>query len=181
MLRLFALLAALVLAPALAVAQKAPVNPADTLVLVLSGGKVTIQLRPDLAPNHVARVKQLAKDGFYKGLKWHRVIDGFMAQSGDPTGTGRSGSKYGPLKAEFTPEIYRRGTIGAARTGDPDSANSQFFICFDDDGCRGLTGKYTVWGQVVEGMEAVDGIKRGEPPVTPDTIIDAYILADAKR
>lgn len=177
MTRLFALLLAfLVAGPALA--QKA--DPANTLVLELKSGKVLIALRPDLAPKHVERVKQLAKDGFYNGIKWHRVIDNFMAQSGDPTGTGTGGSKYGKLPAEFTPEVYGRGTVGAARTADPNSANSQFFICFGD-GCKGLTGKYTVWGKVIEGMEHVDKIARGEPPAQPDTIQKAYLLADAKK
>lgn len=177
MTRLFALLLALVVAgPALA--QKA--DPANTLVLELKSGKVLIQLRPDLAPKHVERVKLLAKEGFYNGIKWHRVIDNFMAQSGDPTGTGTGGSKHGKLPAEFTPEVYGRGTVGAARTADPNSADSQFFICFGD-GCKGLTGKYTVWGKVVEGMEHVDKITRGEPPSQPDTIQKAYLLADAKK
>lgn len=177
MTRLFALLLALIVAgPALA--QKA--DPANTLVLELKSGKVLIQLRPDLAPKHVERVKLLAKEGFYNGIKWHRVIDNFMAQSGDPTGTGTGGSKHGKLPAEFTPEVYGRGTVGAARTADPNSADSQFFICFGD-GCKGLTGKYTVWGKVVEGMEHVDKITRGEPPSQPDTIQKAYLLADAKK
>jgi peptidylprolyl isomerase len=177
--RAFLIIAALTLGTAVAHAQNSAADPANTLVLKLKGGDVLIKLRPDLAPNHVARVKQLAKDGFYKGLKWHRVINGFMAQSGDPTGTGRSGSKYGELKAEFTPEVFKRGTVGAARTANPDSANSQFFICFGDE-CRQLTGKYTVWGEVIQGMDAVDQITRGEPPSNPDTIVNAFILADAK-
>lgn len=177
--RFLALLLALVfVAPAHA--QKAPAaDPANTLVLELKSGRVLIRLRPDLAPKHVERVKALAKEGFYNGLKFHRVIDGFMAQSGDPTGTGRGGSKHGNLPAEFTPEVYVRGSVGAARTQDPNSADSQFFICFGD-GCRGLTGKYTLWGQVIEGMEHVDKITRGEPPANPDTIRRAYILKDAK-
>lgn len=177
MTRLFAVLFAL-LAAAPALAQKA--DPANTLVLELKSGKVLIALRPDLAPKHVDRVKLLAKEGFYNGIKWHRVIDNFMAQSGDPTGTGTGGSKHGKLPAEFTPEVYGRGTVGAARTADPNSADSQFFICFGD-GCKGLTGKYTVWGKVIEGMEHVDKITRGEPPVQPDTIQKAYLLADAKK
>jgi peptidylprolyl isomerase len=172
-------LAALVAVAAPALAQKAP-DPANTLVLELKTGRVLIELRPDLAPKHVERVKLLAKEGFYSGLKWHRVIDGFMAQSGDPQGTGRGGSKYGMLPAEFTKEVYVRGTVGAARTSDPNSANSQFFICFGD-GCRSLTGQYTVWGKVVEGMEHVDKIAKGEPPATPDTIVKGYLLADAKK
>lgn len=133
----------------------------DNLVIELKSGKVVVKLRPDLAPKHVERVKTLAEQGFYNGVKWHRVIDGFMAQTGDPTGTGMGGSKLPDLPAEFTPEPYKRGTVGAARTQDPNTANSQFFICFDDSGCAGLTGQYTVWGQVVSGMELVDKIKRG--------------------
>ena len=160
-----------------AVAQKA--DPANTLVLQLKSGPVHIKLRPDLAPRHVERVKLLTKEGFYNGLKFHRVIDGFMAQTGDPTGTGTGGSKYGNLPAEFTPEVFKRGSVGAARTREPNTANSQFFICYGD-GCKGLTGQYTIWGEVIEGMEHVDKIARGEPPAAPDTIVKAYIQAKAK-
>ena len=135
----------------------------DKLVIELKTGKVVIKLRPDLAPKHVERYKTLASQGFYDGVKWHRVMDGFMAQTGDPTGTGMGGSKLPDLPAEFTKEPYKRGTLGAARTRDPNTANSQFFICFTDSGCRGLTGQYTVWGEVVEGMDLVDKLKRGEP------------------
>ncbi len=142
----------------------------DTLVIDLKGGQVVIKLRPDLAPKHVERVKTLAAQGFYNGVKWHRVIEGFMAQTGDPTGTGMGGSKLPDLPAEFSKEPYKRGTIGAARTQDPNSANSQFFICFTDDGCSFLTGQYTVWGQVVSGMEHVDKIKRGAPVPAWSTI-----------
>jgi peptidylprolyl isomerase len=151
----------------------------DKLVIELKTGKVVIQLRPDLAPKHVERVKTLASQGFYNGLKWHRVIDGFMAQTGDPTGTGMGGSKLPDLPAEFSQEPYKRGTVGAARTQDPNSANSQFFICFTDTGCAGLTGQYTVWGQVISGMENVDKIKRGEPGsgtvADPDTMVKVYV------
>lgn len=151
----------------------------DKLVLQLTSGKVVIKLRSDLAPKHVERIKTLAGKGFYDGVKWHRVIEGFMAQTGDPTGTGLGGSDLPDLNAEFTPEPYVRGTVGAARTADPNTANSQFFICFNDSGCRGLTGQYTVWGQVVEGMDNVDKIKRGAPgsgTVTdPDVIVKASI------
>ena len=157
-----------------AAAQGAAAGAGNTLVLQLKSGEVAIQLRPDLAPKHVERVKQLAKDGFYNGLKFHRVIDGFMAQSGDPTGTGTGGSKYGDLPAEFSKEVFKRGTVGAARTANPNSANSQFFICYGD-GCRSLTGQYTVWGEVVSGMENVDKIAQGEPPATPDTIVKAQL------
>ncbi|MEQ1578925.1 MAG: peptidylprolyl isomerase [Hyphomicrobium sp.] len=135
----------------------------------LKGGKVVIKLRPDIAPQHVERVKLLVKEGFYNGLKFHRVIPGFMAQTGDPLGTGAGGSNYPDLKAEFTPAAFERGTIGAARTGNPNSANSQFFICFAH--APHLNGQYTVWGQVVEGMQFVDQIAKGEPPPKPDTII----------
>jgi len=154
----------------------------NTLVLELKTGKVTIQLRPDLAPKHVARVKQLAKEGFYNGLQFHRVIAGFMAQSGDPTGTGAGGSKYPDLPAEFSKEPFARGTIGAARTSDPNSANSQFFITFAD--VAHLNGQYTVWGKVIAGMEHVDKIKKGEAGsgrvAEPDTIVRAYLAADAR-
>jgi peptidylprolyl isomerase len=133
-------------------------DPANTLVIELKTGKVLIQLRPDLAPKHVERIKMLSKEGFYNGQKWHRVINGFMAQTGDPRGVGVGGSKYPDVPAEFTPEPFKRGTVGAARTQNPNSANSQFFICFNDLGCRSLTNQYTVWGQVIEGMEHVDQI-----------------------
>jgi peptidylprolyl isomerase len=175
-------LAALALAVStVAVAQGAApaADPANTLVMELKYGKVTIQLRPDLAPKHVERVKTLAKQGFYNGQKFHRVIEGFMAQSGDPTGTGAGGSKLGNLPAEFSvSERYRRGTVGAARTADPNSANSQFFICFTDFGCDTLNGKYTIWGRVTGGMQYVDAVKRGEPPLEPDTIQRMYVAAD---
>ena len=137
-------------------------------------------VRPDLAPKHVERVKKLAKEGFYNGLKFHRVINGFMAQTGDPTGTGMSGSKYGNLPAEFTKEPFVRGSVGAARSQSPDSANSQFFICFNDSGCSSLTGQYTVWGKVIDGMTNVDQIVRGEPPAKPDVMQKVYLLSDQK-
>src|ERR687895_2795904 len=146
----------------------------NTLVLNLdSGGDVVIRLRPDLAPGHVARIRELAEGGFYDGVAFHRVIDGFMAQGGDPTGTGAGGSPKQDLKAEFSREPHRRGTASMARTSDPDSANSQFFICFDD--CRFLDGQYTVWGQVIEGMEHVDALPKGEPPRTPGKIVKASL------
>ena len=155
-------------------------DPQNTLVIELKTGKVLVKLRPDLAPKHVERAKVLARQGFYNGLKFHRVIDGFMAQTGDPKGTGEGGSSLPDLPAEFTKEVYRRGSIGAARTPDPNSANSQFFICFGD-GCRGLTGQYTLWGEVIEGMEHVDRIARGEPPPRPDAMLKVYLLADQKK
>jgi peptidylprolyl isomerase len=157
-------------------------DPANTLVLELKSGKVSIGLRPDLAPKHVERVKLLAKEGFYNGLKFHRVLEGFMAQTGDPTGTGSGGSKYGNLPAEFTNTPFERGTIGAARTSDPNSANSQFFITFKQT--AHLNGQYTVWGKVIDGMTAVDAVKKGEDGsgrvTNPDIIVKAYIAADAK-
>jgi peptidylprolyl isomerase len=154
-------------------------DPNNTLVIELNTGRVLIRLRPDLAPKHVERVKRLAKEGFYNGLKFHRVIPGFMAQTGDPLGTGGGGSKYPDLRAEFTREPYKRGSVGAARTSDPNTANSQFFICFGDR-CRGLTGQYTLWGEVIEGMEHVDKIAKGEPPAKPDIMQKVYLLADKK-
>ncbi|MGN6516987.1 MAG: peptidylprolyl isomerase [Rhizomicrobium sp.] len=132
---------------------------ADTLVMDLKSGPVKIKLRPDLAPNHVARVKELAERGFYDGVVFHRVIPGFMAQTGDPTGTGSGGSDLPDLDAEFSGEKHKRGTVSMARTSDPDSANSQFFICFAD--APWLDRQYSVWGQVVEGMDHVDAIKKG--------------------
>ena len=153
-------------------------DPQNTLYLDLKDGRVTIKLMPDIAPNHVARIKELVKDGFYDGLTFHRVIDGFMAQTGDPTGTGAGGSDKPDLKAEFNDYNFGRGAIGAARTNDPDTANSQWFICFDD--CSFLNKQYTVWGQVTSGMEFVDKIKRGEPPSDPDKIVKLQLAADAK-
>lgn len=157
----------------------APADPSNTLILELKNGKVAIQLRPDLAPKHVERIKTLTKQGFYNGHKFHRVIEGFMAQTGDPTGTGTGGSKLGNVPAEFSAEPFRKGTIGAARSASPDSANSQFFICFTDFGCDSLKGKYTIWGKVTTGMQYVDVIARGEPPATPDTIVKMYLATDA--
>jgi peptidylprolyl isomerase len=148
----------------------------NTLYLDLKDGRVTIKLRPDLAPGHVARIKELAREGFYDGLLFHRVIDGFMAQTGDPQGNGTGGSGK-KLKAEFTREPFKRGTVGMARAQSPDSGDSQFFIMFDDGAF--LNGKYTVWGQVTSGMELVDNITRGEPPGTPDKIVKMQVAADA--
>jgi len=147
----------------------------NKLILETSQGRVVIQLRPDLAPGHVARIKQLASEGFYDGVVFHRVIDGFMAQGGDPTGTGMGGSKLPNLKAEFNAEPHVRGVCSMARSQNPDSANSQFFICFDD--ARFLDRQYTVWGKVVEGMENVDKFKRGEPVSNPDKIVKATLGA----
>lgn len=151
----------------------------DKLVIELKNGKVVIQLRPDLAPKTVEQIKTLANQGFYNGIKWHRVIEDFMAQTGDPTGTGAGGSKLPDLPAEFSDEEFKRGTVAMARTSDPNSANSQFFICFNSIGCAGLKGQYTVFGQVVEGMEFVDTIKRGEPGsgtvANPDVMQKVYV------
>ena len=148
----------------------------NTLGLNLdSGGDVVIRLRPDLAPGHVERIKQLAGEGFYDGVVFHRVIDGFMAQGGDPTGTGTGGSSYPNLKAEFSREPHVRGTASMARSSSPNSANSQFFICFADAGF--LDNQYTVWGNVVEGMEFVDKLPKGEPPRTPGKIVKASLRA----
>jgi len=141
----------------------------DQLILETSKGKVVIALRPDLAPNHVARFKELASQGFYDGIIFHRVIPGFMAQTGDPSGTGMGGSDLPDLRAEFTDEPYVRGTVGMARASNPHSANSQFFITFGD--ADFLEGQYTVFGNVIEGMEAIDAINKGEPPANPDKII----------
>ena len=141
-------------------------------------GRVVIKLRPDLAPNHVARVKELARQKFYDGTPFHRVIPGFMAQGGDPTGTGTGGSGK-KLKAEFSKEPFKRGTIGAARSQSPDSADSQFFICFER--ARHLDGQYTVWGEVTEGMDVIDKIAKGEPPAKPDKIVSMRVAADAEK
>ena len=150
----------------------------DTLTLTLDtgngeGGDVVIKLRPDLAPGHVARITELANEGFYDGVVFHRVIPGFMAQGGDPTGTGMSGSDKPDLKAKFNAEPHVRGTCSMARTQVPDSANSQFFICFDD--ARFLDRQYTVWGQVISGMEHVDALPKGEPPREPGKIVKATV------
>ncbi len=152
-----------------------PAVPENTLILDTTQGPVTIELRPDLAPNHVARIKELARQGFYDGVVFHRVIEGFMAQTGDPTGTGRGGSGQ-KLGAEFSREPHVRGAVSMARAQAPDSADSQFFICFDDAGF--LDGKYTVWGRVIDGMDNVDKIKRGEPPANPDKILSMRVAAD---
>lgn len=144
-----------------------------TLTLTLDIGDVTIKLRPDLAPGHVARIAELASEGFYDGVVFHRVIPGFMAQGGDPSGTGSGGSKKPDLKAEFSREPHKRGTCSMARTSAPNSANSQFFICFGDSSF--LDGQYTVWGEVTAGMENVDALPKGEPPRTPGKIVRATV------
>ena len=151
---------------------------ADTLTFTLDtgnggGGDVVIRLRPDLAPGHVARISELANEGFYDGVVFHRVIPGFMAQGGDPTGTGMGGSDKPDLKAEFNAEPHVRGTCSMARTNNPDSANSQFFICFDD--ATFLDRQYTVWGNVESGMEHIDALPKGEPPREPGKIVKATV------
>ena len=150
---------------------------AEKLIMELKDGPVTIELRPDLAPNHVQRIKELAREGFYDDVVFHRVIPGFMAQGGDPTGTGMSGSKKPNLKAEFSAEPHIRGVCSMARTSDPNSANSQFFICFDD--ATFLDRQYTVWGVVSEGMEYVDALPKGEPPRDPGKIVSMKGAADS--
>jgi cyclophilin family peptidyl-prolyl cis-trans isomerase len=175
--RLFAALFALTLP---AVVQEAAAmelqDPDNTLVIELESGKVYIELLPQVAPKHVERIKTLASEDFYDGVVFHRVIDGFMAQSGDPTGTGRGGSDKPDLPAEFSNVPFERGTVGMARTQNPNSANSQFFIMFD----RGhfLNGQYTVWGQVIDGMDLVDGIAKGEPPANPDRMVEVYVASE---
>ena len=151
-------------------------DPENTLVIETTQGEVVIAMRPDVAPNHVAHIKKLAREGFYDGVVFHRVIEGFMAQTGDPTGTGTGGSKYPNLKQEFNNEPHVRGTASMARAQSPDSANSQFFICFAD--APFLNRQYTVWGQVIEGMENVDKIKRGEPVQNPDKMVSVRVAAD---
>jgi len=150
-------------------------DPENTLVMETTKGKVVIELRPDLAPSHVARIKELARSGFYDGVVFHRVIEGFMAQTGDPTGTGMGGSGK-KLKAEFNEAPHVRGVCSMARSNNPDSGDSQFFICFDD--ARFLDRQYTVWGKVSEGMDNVDKIKRGEPVRDPDSIVSLKVAAD---
>tara|TARA_R110002110_G_scaffold50975_10_gene150224 strand:- start:2581 stop:3123 length:543 start_codon:yes stop_codon:yes gene_type:complete len=154
-------------------------DPENTIYLDTKDGRVVIELLPKIAPNHVARIKELTRKGFYNGIVFHRVIEGFMAQTGDPTGTGTGGSDLPDLKAEFNDEPFWTGAVGMARSSSPDSANSQFFICLDN--ANFLDGQYTLFGRVVEGMEIVDKIKRGEPPVDPDKIIKMQVAADADQ
>ena len=177
--RLF-LVAVLLTASATAFAADPPANPADELYMDLAFGRVVIQLRPDLAPNTVNQIKKLARAGFYDGLTFHRVIAGFMVQGGDPTGTGGGGSGH-PLKAEFSSEPFVRGVVAMARTSDPNSADSQFFIMLGD--APALDGKYTIFGKVVSGMEYVDQIKKGDPAnngkvANPDKIVRMQVAAD---
>ncbi len=147
----------------------------DTLIVETTKGQLTIAMRPDLAPGHVARIKELVREGFYDGVKFHRVIDGFMAQTGCPQGTGTGGSGKN-LKAEFSAQKHKRGTISMARAANPDSGDSQFFICFAESAW--LDNQYTIWGEVSEGMDNVDQLARGEPPRDPDKIISIKVAAD---
>lgn len=155
------------------------IDPENTIYLDLDYGRVTIKLMPDVAPKHVERIKTLTREGFYNSIVFHRVIDGFMAQTGDPTGTGMGGSKLSDLPAEFNSTNFGRGTVGMARSQSPNSGNSQFFICFDD--CSFLNKQYTVWGQVIDGMQFVDQVKRGEPPANPDKIVKMSVAADEAK
>jgi peptidylprolyl isomerase len=180
---LIGLLAVLVLSAQRATADGVAItDPQNTLIMQLKTGRVVIAMRPDLAPRHVARIKQLVRQGFYDSTPFHRVIDGFMAQGGDPTGTGSGGSGF-KLAAEFSPEHHLRGTVSMARAASQDSADSQFFICLD--AAPKLDGKYTVWGQVIDGMEHVDEIKKGDQRkdgrvLNPDVIISMKVAADIK-
>lgn len=151
-------------------------DPENTLVIETSKGPVVIELRPDLAPKHVDRIKTLAREKFYDGIVFHRVIPGFMAQTGCPQGRGTGGSSHANLPAEFNAEPHVRGVCSMARSANPNSANSQFFICFDD--ATFLDNQYTVWGKVIEGMENVDKINKGEPPANPDKMITVRVAAD---
>ena len=151
-------------------------DPENTLIMDTTQGNLVIAMRPDLAPKHVERIKKLVREGFYNGIVFHRVIDGFMAQTGCPKGTGTGGSRYPNLNAEFNAEPHVRGVCSMARAQNPDSANSQFFICFDN--ARFLDKQYTVWGKVIEGMENLDKVKRGEPVQDPDRITSLKVAAD---
>ena len=182
MTRWLAALALTLLTLAPAAAQPAS-DPSNTVYLQTKDGRVTIRLRPDLAPKHVAQIKALTKRGFYDGIVFHRVIPGFMAQTGDPTGTGTGGSDLPNIPAEFSQEPFKRGSVGMARSQSPNSANSQFFICYE--GCAPLTGQYTLFGEVVSGMDVVDKIKKGTSANNgqvsgPDKIVKMQLASDAK-
>jgi cyclophilin family peptidyl-prolyl cis-trans isomerase len=160
-----------------------PLDPQNTLYLDTKDGRVVIALRPDLAPKHVEQIKTLTKRGFYNGIVFHRVIEGFMAQTGDPTGTGAGRSDLPNIPAEFSSTPYKRGSVGMARSSEPNSANSQFYLCYD--GCGSLTGQYTLFGEIVSGMEFVDKIKKGDPRMngtvsSPDRIVKMQLMSDAK-
>ena len=182
MVRTLLLTLALVCAVPAAAQQQQP-DPQNTIYLQTKDGRITIRLRPDLAPKHVAQIKALTKRGFYDGIVFHRVIAGFMAQTGDPTGTGTGKSDLPNIPAEFTNTPFKRGSVGMARSSEPNSANSQFFICFE--GCGGLTGQYTLFGEVVSGMDVVDKIKKGDSArngqvSNPDKIVKMQLAADAR-
>jgi peptidylprolyl isomerase len=181
MIRLLALLTALILAaPAMAQPLPAGSDPQNTIVIDTNKGRIVVKLRPDLAPKHAERIKQLARDKYYDNVPFHRVIAGFMAQTGDGQNkNGTGGSKYPNLQAEFTSTPFKRGVVGMARSNDPNSANSQFFIMYDDGAF--LNGKYTVVGEVVSGMDVVDKIKKGEPVVDPDRMTRVQVGADVKQ
>jgi len=181
MIRVLAVFIALLCAAPVNAAPALPagLDPQNTLVLDTSQGRIIIKLRNDIAPHHAERLEQLSRDGFYNNVPFHRVIDGFMAQTGDGQyGNGTGGSKYPDLKSEFSNVPYKRGIVGMARTSDPNSANSQFFIMFADG--ASLNGKYTVVGEVVQGMDVVDKLHKGEPPASPDKIVRAQVAADMK-
>ena len=178
MIRILGIFAALLLAfPAFAQSLPAGLDKANSIVIDSTKGRIVIKLRTDVAPQHAERIKLLAREGFYDGIVFHRVIDGFMAQVGCPHGTGTGGSSYPDLAQEFNAEPHVRGICSMARAQNPNSANSQFFICFDD--ARFLDKQYTVWGKVIEGMDNVDKIKRGEPVRDPDKIVSVVVAADA--
>ena len=176
--RLYSILGSVILAMSVASTSASGRDLENTLYMELECGRVVIELRPDIAPKHVARIKELTREGFYDGIVFHRVIPDFMAQSGDPTGTGGGGSEKPDLPAEFSDAPFERGTLGMARTMDPNSANSQFFINYART--PHLDGQYTVWGEVVEGMDCVDQIAKGEPPSNPDQIVKMQVAADAE-
>jgi len=166
-----------------AAAQQPPADPQNTIYLETKDGRITIRLRPNLAPKHAEQIKALTKRGFYNGIVFHRVIPGFMAQTGDPTGTGTGKSDLPNIPAEFSKEPFKRGSVGMARSQDPNSANSQFFICYE--GCGSLTGQYTIIGEVVSGMDVADKIKKGDTAKNgqvsnPDKIVKMQLAADAK-
>jgi cyclophilin family peptidyl-prolyl cis-trans isomerase len=174
---------AIVLAGLVPAAAQQATDPQNTIYLDTKDGRITIRLRPDLAPKHVEQIKTLTKQGFYNGVPFHRVIEGFMAQTGDPTGTGTGKSDLPNVPAEFTQTPYKRGSVGMARSQSPNSANSQFFICYE--GCGPLTGQYTVFGEVVAGMDVADRIKKGDKAANgtvtnPDRIVKMQLAADAK-
>jgi len=181
MLRPLVLIAALLIVAPMKETQAVEIkDPENTLLIELESGTVVIEMRPDLAPNHVARIKELTREGFYNGVVFHRVIEDFMAQTGDPTGRGTGGSSKPDLRAEFSDAPFDRGTVGMARTQAPHSANSQFFIMFEDG--HFLNGQYTLWGEVIDGMEHVDAIKRGQPQSgqvdDPDKMLSVTVAAD---